>query len=326
MAAALTFALLTTAPSAAQSTHLLVVSGLSGEARYAADFGRWTKQLADAAERRYGVPRGHITVLTEDGAGAGKSTKANVAAAIRRIAARAGASDDVIVVLFGHGSAGNGEARLNLSGPDLGAAELATLLDELRVRRTTVVNTASASGGFVAPLAARGRIIVAATKSGMEQNETMFPRFFVEALTGDAADADRDGRVSLLEAFDYARREVERAYAADRRLLTEHAVLEADGNGKPDAEIIAASGDGAAARSVFLGTGQGAAAATEPPATASPELRALFEEKRRLEGELAALRGRRETTPAAAYQQALEKLLLEVARNGQAIRRAEGGT
>jgi hypothetical protein len=30
--------------------------------------------------------------------------------------------------------------------------------------------------------------------------------------------------------------------------------------------------------------------------------------------------------PAAAYQQALDSLLVQVARNGQAIRREEGGT
>jgi hypothetical protein len=161
-----------------------------------------------------------------------------------------------------------------------------------------------------------------ATKSAAEQNETLFPRFLVEAFTGDAADADRDGRVSMLEAFGYAQREVGRAYSADRRLLTEHAVLEADGDGRPDAELVATRGDGAVARTVFLG----GAAAASAPAHASAELRALYDEKRRLEEEVAALRARRAAMPAAAYQQALDSLLVQVARNGQAIRRAEGGT
>ena len=309
----------------AQTTHLVIISGLSGEERFARDFSAWTSQLARAAEERHGVPGANITVLSEAGAGAAKSTKENVAAALRRVGSQAGAADDVAIVLFGHGSASGPEGRINLPGPDLTTSELATLLDGLTVRRTIVVNTASASGAFLVPLAKPGRIIITATKSGMEQNETMFPRFFVAAFTGDGADADRDGRVSMLEAFTYAKREVERAYASDRRLLTEHAQLEADGDGKPDAEVVAARGDGAAARAVFLGA-SAATAAAAAPADASPELRALYEEKRRLEGELETLRERRESLPSAEYQQSLERLLLELSRNGQAIRRLEGGS
>ena len=326
LALALALALGASTKVEAQTSYVVIVSGLSGEEKYARDFSAWTAQITAVAQQQ-GVPPANITALSESGAGALKSTKANLASALQDLARRAGREDDVAIVLFGHGSQADGEARLNLSGPDLAATELATLLDALAVRRIIVVNTASASGGFIGPLAGPGRIIITATKSGMEQNETLFPRFFVEALAGEGADADRDGRVSMLEAFTYAKREVERAYQSDRRLLTEHATLEADGNGTPDPEPVAGRGDGAVARTAFLGTPAAAtAAAASAPAGASAELRARYEEKRRLEAELEVLRGRREAMPAAEYQQALERLLLEVARNGQAIRRLEGGT
>lgn len=321
LALLLLLALCAAAPAHAQQTHLLVVSGLSGEPRFAADFEAWSRQLREAAERA-GVPGGNIVLLSERGSGAAQSTRANVLAAIRAVAGRARPTDDLFIVLFGHGSESGGEARINLSGPDLTARDLAAALAGVSVRRITVVNTASASGAFVKPLAGAGRVVITATRSGTEQNETMFPRFFVAGLTGAAADTDKDGRVSLLEAFEYARLEVERAYATTRRLQTEHALLEADGDGTGTAAPVAASGDGAAASLAFLGN---PVAAGAPAETASPELAALQAEKRRIETELESLRQRRAQLPEAAYQEQLEKLLLELSRNGQAIRRLTGG-
>ena len=50
------------------------------------------------------------------------------------------------------------------------------------------------------------------------------------AFTTPGADTDKDERVSLLEAFVYAKREVARAYETDTRLATEHAMLDDDGD------------------------------------------------------------------------------------------------
>ena len=51
-----------------------------------------------------------------------------------------------------------------------------------------------------------------ATRNGRESFATIFGGYFVDAMTSDAADADKNKRVSVLEAFDYARREVATAY------------------------------------------------------------------------------------------------------------------
>src|SRR5690606_22674944 len=95
-----------------------------------------------------------------------------------------------------------------------------------------------------------------------ETNETRFGGHFVRAFAGEGADADRDGRVSMLEAFDFARREVEREYREAGNLLTEHALLDDDGDGKGSREPAARSGDGSLARTLFLAGGRGAAAAS----------------------------------------------------------------
>ena len=311
------------ARSSAQDAHLVIISGLSGEDRFARDYLQWGTDLARAAVERHGVRRGSVIWLAED-AGAhatirGRSTRANVEREIRALAGRAGADDRVLIVMFGHGSYQAGESRINLPGPDINAKEFASLLSELQTQRVAVVNATSASGGFIQDLAGANRIVITATKSGMEANETVFGRHFAAALTGDVADTDKDGRVSLLEAFEYTRQEVEREYERSNRLQTEHPVLDGVGDGQGVTEVADAGLHAQAAGSFYLGSVSTAGAG------ASPELRALYEAKRRIEEDLAALRSRRESMPQAEYDDALEKLLVKLSLNAQSIRRLEGG-
>ena len=163
-----------------------------------------------------------------------------------------------------------GQARFNIPGPDLSPADMDDLLDGLGQRRITFVNTATASGAFVEALSAPGRTIITATRSGREQNMTRFGLHFVDAFADEGADIDKDERVSMLEAFGYALAEVEREYEGDNQLLTEHAMLDDNGDGEGSRELDELDGDGALARVVFLrslgGAGGGEAV--------SPELRA----------------------------------------------------
>jgi hypothetical protein len=303
--------------------HLLVISGLSGEDRFARDYLAWGSALTEAATKRYGINGSNVVWLAEDAdahaAIRDRSTRANVEREIRSLAARAGAADRVLILILGHGSYQAGESRVNLPGPDINAKELAGLLAPLATQRVAIVNATSASGGFIQDLAAPNRIVITATKSGMEANETIFGRHFAAALTGDAADTDKDGRVSLLEAFEYTRLEVEREYERSNKLRTEHAVLDAVGDGRGASEVAAASPHAQAAKSFYLGASAVAAA------DASPELRALYQEKARIEAALDALRARRTELPVTAYEAELEKLLVALATNAQSIRALEGG-
>lgn len=305
------------------ATHLLIITGLSGEPRFAQDYARWGSELAGAAVEKHGLDAANVAWLAERAdvhrAVRAASTRENVERELRALVARAGAADRVVILLFGHGSFADGETRINLPGPDITGRELASLLAPLKTQRVAVVNAASASGGYIQDLAAPNRVVITATRSGMERNETVFGRHFVAALTGTDADTDKDGRVSLLEAFEYARQEVEREYQRGNRLRTEHAVLDAIGDGKGVAAVDATSPHAQFAATFHLGRAGGAAAA------ASPELRRLYGEKERIEGELAALRARRGSMAESEYEAALEKLLVELSLNTQAIRRLEGG-
>jgi hypothetical protein len=312
-------------PSSVAQTRLVIVTGLAGEPTYAESFNAWATALADAARSKYGLADSSVVWLAEDparapGKIAGKSTKETVERTLDGLASRMGPGEQLVLVLIGHGSSQGDGAKLNLPGPDLSAADLARALAKYAGRRVAVVVAASASGEFIQALSAPGRVVITATKSGFERNETLFGGEFVAAFTGDGADADKDGRVSLLEAFTYAAREVRRIYDEDNRLLTEHALLDDNGDkagsGDPGATR---GGDGALARSFFL-TGAGAVAS----ASSDPRAVALRKTKDSLEAKIGALKARKEAMDAKTYEAELERLLLDLASANKALKALEG--
>jgi hypothetical protein len=318
-------------PLAAQgsSTHVLVVSGLGGDPAYGARMQAWATQIVQAARERFAVPAENVQWLAErteiDPARVtGRSTKEGIETAIGTIASRARANDVVLIVLFGHGSYQSGESRLSMPGPDLTAQDFAVQLGRLHNQTVVFANTTSASGEFVKALSGPGRVIVTATRSGNERNATNFGEHFAAAFANDVADTDKDGAVSVLEAFSYARTETNRQYEQDKRIPTEHAVLDDNGDQKGTDEPDRETDDGALAQATFIGQAAVVAGAA-PPENASPALRALYAERKAIEDKLAALRALKDSMAAAEYEKQLEDLLVELALKNQEIRRMEGG-
>jgi hypothetical protein len=297
-------ALALTAPAAvcAQRVHVLIVTGLAGEPRFRTAFARTAAILADSARARWGVSDSSLVVLAEDTLGAGRprrATRDEIARAFARLSQRVAPGDVLLVFLEGHGSGEGANSRVSLPGPDATAADFAGWLGGF-VRQTVVfVNAASGSGDFVGALARPGRVVVTSTRTAMERNETTFAAPFVRGLTGTEADADKDGRVSVLEAFAFAKKEVERAYETDNRMLTEHAALS----------------DSVLARTVAFGGAR---------PSADPRVAALVAERQALESQVAALRTRKDLLDPATYDRELERLLVMIAEKSQAIR--AGGT
>jgi hypothetical protein len=316
--------LLIAAPVCAQNVHLAVIVGLAGDPEHGALFQKWAAALVEAGTTRYGIPRERIVYLTEktDAAGpaaTGRSTRDEIARAFEALAQKSAADDIVFVILIGHGTFSARVAKFNLPGPDMTAADFEPLLKKLSPRRIVLVNTASASGPFIEVLSAPGRTIVTATRTGAEQFATLFGGYFVDALTTDAGDEDKNKRVTVLEAFNYARREVTAAYEREGIMLTEHALLDDTGDKEGTAQPAADGKEGRVASILALGTVESA-----EPAAADPRVRALVDERRALERRVESLRLLKDSMDPQRYASELEKALTELALKSRQIREAGG--
>lgn len=287
------------ARASAQQTHLLVVTGVPGDDEHAQRFQKWATTLVDTAKTKDAVPDANITYLSDK-----KATRDGIDAAFTALAARAKPNDTVIVLLIGHGSFDGRQAAFNIMGPDLTAPEWAKLLGRLTAH-VAFVNTSSSSGAFLQAVGAPGRVVITATKTGGEKLDTVFPEVFVEAFTDNAADRDRNGHVSLLEAFEYAKAKVTQSYQQKGLLLTEHATMD-DG------------GEGRLAATMFLGSGRADAALLVD--MNDPGVRELVERRDAIERDIAALKLMKATMDPTTYDAQMENLLTDLALKTRALR------
>ena len=285
----------------------VIINGASGEPAYAKQFEQWTTELQSALSQRYGFGAQQTTVLP-------RATAEDVKRTFAQLKSQLDANNVLFVFLIGHGSFDGKESKFNLVGPDLSASEYNALLSSLPARRVVVFNMASASGEFVKALAAKGRIVITATRSGQETNATRFTGFFIDALNATDADTDQDGHVSVLEAFVYANHLTADFYTRAGRLATEHALLEDNGDGVGHEK--AEAGEGLLARATYLDS----LSTAEAAATAASAK--LLKERTRLETEIEQLIARKRDLPEPEYEAALEKLFVELAKINRSIKQA----
>jgi len=301
---------------------LLIVVGLAGDPDHGKTFHKWGTTLAQASER-LGVAPENLAFLVDvpaegDEKVTGRASKDEVAKVLQGFGARAGADDVLFVVLIGHGSYDGRAAKFNMPGPDMTAADFNALFAKLPTKQIVFVNTASASGPFVADLSGASRTIVTATRNGAEQYATLFGGYFIDALVSESADSDKNKRVSVLEAFQFAKGEVAKAYEREGLLATEHALLDDNGDKDGSQDPTATGKDGRVANIVSLGTVGG------DNLPADPKIRALYLERRDLERRVESLRLLKESMEPGRYSLELEKLVTAIALKTREIRSAEG--
>src|SRR5688572_7988427 len=296
--------------------HAVIINGAGGEAEYAKQFEQWTTQLSSVLSERYGFDSKQIKVLTEKPAGAtaGRATAEEVKNTFVALKSQLDANNILFVFLIGHGSYDGKESKFNLVGPDLSATEYNALFSALPTRRVVVFNMASASGEFIKSLAAKGRIVITATRSGQETNATRFAGFFIAALNATDSDTDQDGHTSVLEAFVYANRLTEDFYKRAGRLASEHALIDDNGDGVGHDKVEA--GEGLLARATYLDS------LSVDEAAASVTTGRLLKERSRLEGEIEQLIARKGSMAESEYEATLERLFIELAKVNRSIKQA----
>jgi hypothetical protein len=300
---------------------LLIIVGVAGTPEHGELFHKWGATLAESSER-LGVGKERLIYLVDqpgevDKRATGRATKEEVTKALQRVAKESGPDDQVYIMLMGHGDFDGRTAKFNLVGPDMSAADFAALVGKLPAKHVVFVDTSAASGPFVEALSGPGRTIVTATRTGGEKYTPLFGGLFVDALTSDAADADKNKRISVLEAFLYAKAEVERAYKREGLIQTEHALLDDDGD-KEGSQAPAMNGkDGKVAAILSLGS------VDDTKTPSDPKVAALYLERRDLERQVENLRLLKDGMDPARYQAELEKLVTELARKTRELREAE---
>ncbi len=213
MRALLLLCLLSATGMTAADTRALIVAGLGGEASYEQEFQRHANRLG----RALGTITEDVTVLT--GAAA---DQAAVQAALTALAARSSSEDTLLFVFIGHGSYDGEQFKFNVPGPDFTAARLGEWLDPVDSRAQVLIVTGAASGAIQDVLAAPQRTLITGTRSGDQRNATVFGRYFAAALEDTAADVNKDGRLTALEAFNYASAGVVAHYDRDGEMATEN--------------------------------------------------------------------------------------------------------
>ena len=280
---AATLLVLPTLAGAASFT--FVVAGLGGEPEYEQRFREQAVAIADAAKKAAGE-QGHVVVLTGE-----QARRDSLKREFQDFAGKVKAADSVTVVLIGHGTYDGEEYRFNVPGADITGAELEQLFDRLPAKKQLIVNATSSSGATIELWQRPERVVITATKSGGERTATRFAQYWLQAVSGDAADLNKDEVVTAAEAFDYANRQVAASYKSDVSLATEHARI---------------AGEESAAFTVArIGSSAGS--------SADPEVTALLAQRGQIEQDLDGVKGRKASLSEDQYYDELEGVLVRLA-------------
>lgn len=273
-----------------------VLTGLGGIPEYVENFKNWGDSIEKVCRER-----GSEEVIRLDGS---EARRPEILAKLEGLG-KLPDGTPTWIFLIGHGTYDGRQYKFNIKGPDLTGKDLAKVLGDLGSRPTYVVLATSCAGTVADALKGPDRVIVSATRSGVERHPPLFMSFFAEAAQTAEADENKDHRVSLQEVFDYSQKQVKKWYEERGRLQTEHPVL------------IDAGGAGGLARFAYL---------SKPPEQAyrTLEARQLAPERTRIEREIEDLKLRKQDMAAEEYYRELEKLLLQLSELNEKIHKLEG--
>lgn len=289
-------------------TTVIVVVGASGAPQFESLFAEWADRWVAAATK------GGRSVVTigRDESDESITDRQRLQSSLE--VAGKNHPSEIWLVLIGHGTFNRRDGFFNLRGPDFSARELANWLKPIDCPMA-VINSAAASAPFLSALSHPKRVVIAATKSGSEQNFARFGDFMSRAIDDPSADLDKDDQTSLWEAYLKASRQTAEFYSTDGRLQTEHALLDDNGDGQgvrsdqfrgmvavehpTDGKVL----DGQAAHLWHL--------VRSPADSALPP--EILKKKELLEYSILQLRNRKESLAEPEYYEQLERMLIELA-------------
>ncbi len=232
------------ADKAAGERWAVILVGLPGDDEHETIFREtadaWQKWLTETLD----FPSEHVLRLPAAPAAKDRAPDKMTALAIRTQIAGLSKTlqpDDTLwVFTLGHGNHDGKQAWFHVAGRDPSNADFGRWLDEIKCREQVLWLTHSCSGWFLKPLSKPGRIVIAATAADDEVNETEFPYALasVVARPADQLDEDQDGTVSIAELFTAVVAEVTSRFTSDKRVPTEHAQVDDNGDGRGSESLV----------------------------------------------------------------------------------------
>ncbi len=145
-------------------------------------------------------------------------------------------ADALWVIVIGHAHYDGKHSYFNIPGPDLNEQDFSRLFAGLEAREQVFFIGIPASGFYIKPLSARGRVVITATEADLEVNETVFPLSLAEVLANPPEpadfDVDHDGRRTLFDLYIVLARNVAGKFTDEELLATEHSLLDDNGDGR----------------------------------------------------------------------------------------------
>lgn len=301
--------------------YVVILSGATANDETKARFRQWSFSLHDTLSRDYGYTKDSITLLLNKGSEStdiddnsanfridGPCRLEDIEKHFAELRDKVEEGDQITIFLIGHGSGDNEESKFNIVGPDITGTAFAEILQGFSNQDIAIINTTSSSYGFSAALAGEGRVLISSTRSNAEKYDPIFPRFFIEALDHRAGDRDKNNRVSMLEAFNYATQSVKIWYEEQGRLAAEHATLDDDGDGLFAIAPGTDQADGALAEIAYIDILSFGEEKT------SADALAFKARMQKLERSVFILRGQKTDYLEVDYWLAMEELLVELAQ------------
>lgn len=223
-------------PLQRRNTYAIIISGINKDPNEQQTKDKAITNLRNFLLNNAGIELDRLGVLTGSHSPAYKgsilSTADNLKKQINTFAAAIKPADRLIFYYVGQANIVAGKLRLNLPGADVTHEQLAEWINAVKPSSMLIILDCPGAGLAVKALTRKNRIIIGAC-TDEQRYSTQFSQYFIPALTDLRSDGDSNGKVSVLEAFTFAAKQLDDSYRRRDLLQTETPILEDNADGVP---------------------------------------------------------------------------------------------
>jgi hypothetical protein len=217
-----------------KNTYALIICGINKDPKERLDKLKAVTNLQSFFLNSAKLKADRLSVLVPDESfnvkGSKTSNAENLKETLTRLTATVKSEDRFIFYYIGQANIAAGKLRVNLPGEDITHEQLAEWINPIKTSSMLIVLDCPGAGMAVKSLTGKGRIIVGAC-TAEQHYSTRFSEYFVPSLLDSKSDTDGDGKISLLEAFTLASRQLDDWYFNQLFLKTETPMLEDNADG-----------------------------------------------------------------------------------------------